>query len=62
MERYFPQSSWSDSDVLELFTDSAGSAEMGCRAYFSGQWAYLLWPKSREEEDILKDMTFLELY
>ena len=34
---YFPESSWTDSDVLELFTDSAGSAAMGCGAYFSGQ-------------------------
>ena len=57
---YFPQSSWSDSDVLELFTDSAGSADLGCGAYFSGQWAYFPWPKSWEEEGILKDMTFLE--
>ena len=57
---YFPQSSWSDSNVLELFTDSAGSADLGCGVYFAGQWAYYPWPKSWEEDGILTDMTFLE--
>lgn len=43
---YFPESSWTDSDVLELFTDSAGSAAMGCGAYFSGQWVHFSWPQT----------------
>jgi anaerobic ribonucleoside-triphosphate reductase len=37
---YFPESSWTDSDVLELFTNSAGSVAMGCGTYYSGQWVY----------------------
>ena len=37
---YFPQSSSSGSDVLELFTDSAGSADLGSEVYFACQWAY----------------------
>jgi hypothetical protein len=43
---YFPKSSWTDSDVLELFTNSAGSVAMGCGAYFSGQWVHFSWPET----------------
>jgi hypothetical protein len=57
---YFPESSWTDSDVLELFTDSAGSAAMGCGAYFSGQCVHFSWPETWIVSDILKDITFLE--
>ena len=57
---YFPESSWTDNDMLEFFTDSAGSADLGCGAYFSGQWVYLSWPKFWVEAGILTDITFLE--
>ena len=43
---YFPECSWTDSDVLELFTNSAGSVAMGCGAYFSGQWVHFSWPET----------------
>ena len=57
--RYFPESSWLDSSVLELYTDSAGSS--GCGAYFQGQWAYFEWPLHWRNSAISKDITFLEL-
>lgn len=37
---YFPSREWISSDVLELFTDSTGNAELGCGAYFQGRWAF----------------------
>ena len=49
---YFPESSWTDSDVLELFTNSAGSVAMGCGAYFSGQLVHFSWPETWIESDI----------
>ena len=30
---YFPESEWSDNEILELYTDSAGSETMGIRAF-----------------------------
>ena len=57
---YFPESSGTDSDVLELFTDSAGSAAMGCGAYFSGQRIHFSWPETLIESYILKNIAFLE--
>ncbi|XP_061175557.1 uncharacterized protein LOC133184484 [Saccostrea echinata] len=41
---YFPDKEWISSDVLKLYTDSAGSAELGCGAYFQGKWVFFQWP------------------
>ena len=57
---YFPESEWTANDVIELFTDSAGSIGMGCGAYFSGEWVYLQWPSFWAESGAMKDITFLE--
>lgn len=58
---YFPSREWISSDVLELFTDSTGNAELGCGAYFQGRWAFFEWPPKWHSSDIIRDMTFLEL-
>jgi hypothetical protein len=58
---FFPEESWLDSDVLQFYTDSAGSNSLGCGAYFQGRWFFLPWPKWWENQEIMKDMTFLEL-
>lgn len=57
---YFPESDWTSNDVIELFTDAAGSIGMGCGAYFSSEWVYLHWPNSWAESGAMKDITFLE--
>ncbi|XP_033733376.1 uncharacterized protein LOC117322521 isoform X1 [Pecten maximus] len=57
---FFPDSAWSDSDVLQLFTDSAGNAELGCGAYFHGEWAYFQWPRDWASTEKMRDITFLE--
>ena len=33
---YFPDSEWQDLNTLYFFTDSAGSHDLGCGAYFHG--------------------------
>ncbi|KAJ8303595.1 hypothetical protein KUTeg_019991 [Tegillarca granosa] len=58
---YFPEKDWTSSDVVELFTDSAGSVNMGCGAYFAGRWAFFPWPQQWENLDLFRDITFLEL-
>lgn len=39
-QAYFPDTTWTDNNVIQLFTDSAGSADLGCGAFFSGQWLF----------------------
>lgn len=58
---YFPESCWTDNDVIQLFTDSAGGDGKGCGAYFSGKWSFFEWPSTWSELGILRDITFLEL-
>ncbi|XP_062578413.1 uncharacterized protein LOC134240321 isoform X1 [Saccostrea cucullata] len=58
---YFPESEWTNSNVLEFFTDSAGANKLGCGAYFKGSWTFLAWPGEWKDQDIMRDITFLEL-
>lgn len=58
---YFPERNWSFSDTIELFTDAAGSADLGCGAYFSGRWVFWSWLPEWKDSGILKDVTFLEM-
>ncbi|KAK6170386.1 hypothetical protein SNE40_018795 [Patella caerulea] len=58
---YFPELIWSSSEVLQLFTDSAGRYDLGCGAYLSGQWTYFQWPLCWKNSAIISDVTFLEL-
>ena len=41
---YFSEAEWSSNLVLDLFTDSAGAGNLGCGAYFQGEWCYFPWP------------------
>ena len=58
---YMLDSVWTLSNQLQLQTDSAGGASLGCGAYFKGNWVFLRWPESWQGSDILRDITFLEL-
>ena len=51
---------WSNSDTLKLYSDSAGSADLGCGVYFNGKWAYFPWPRDWHSK-VLLDITFLEM-
>lgn len=52
---------WLNDFDLELFTDSAGNASLGCGAVFGTHWVYLAWPDQWKGSDIFSDITFLEL-
>ena len=58
---YMLDSEWTPANELQLQTDSAGGATLGCGAYFRGDWVFLRRPESWKGSDILKDITFLEL-
>ena len=57
-----PEQYWVTNDALELFTDSAGGEDMGFGIYFKGHWAHGDWPDSWKQSDILRNITFLELF
>lgn len=46
---------------LQLYTDSAGNANLGCGAILGKQWLVLAWPMEWKGCDIMRDITFLEL-
>lgn len=52
---------WYENENLQLFTDSAGSAELGCGCFFNGKWAFFQWPKHWIKDNVMKDITFLEM-
>lgn len=58
---YIPEGAWYDSDTLQLFTDSAGSRDLGCGCFFQQEWAYFQWPHAWGNGEVLKDITFLEM-
>lgn len=57
----YKQVDWANDFQLELFTDSAGSENLGCGAIFGTHWAFLTWPESWKGACIFRDITFLEL-
>ena len=57
---YMLDSDWTSSQ-LQLLTDSAGGSCLGCGAYFQGDWAFLRWPESWNDSNILRDISFLDL-
>jgi hypothetical protein len=59
--RKFGKNVWLSNEQLNLYTDSSGSANLGCGVYFCGRWAYFPWPFEWHFCDIMLDMTFLEL-
>ena len=42
---YFLEEEWHSDQTLNLFTDSSGSVELGCGAYFNREWCFFGWPK-----------------
>jgi hypothetical protein len=49
---------------MELLTDSAGNVHFcksGFRAYFAGHWMQFKWPESWAGDEIMRDITLLEL-
>ncbi len=55
---FFPESVWTSSDVLQLYTDSCKVAGSG--AYFRGEWIYFGWPTDWLSSQIMGNITFLE--
>ena len=52
---------WITSDKLSLHTDSSGSSNLGCAAYFGGQWVQIRWPLSWGNNGFMSELSFLEL-
>jgi hypothetical protein len=46
---------------MELFTDRAGNVNLDCGAYFAGHWIQFKWPESWAGDEIMRDITLLEL-
>ena len=60
-ECYILEQLWLTNEAVELFTDSAGNVNLGCGAYFAGHWIQFKWPESWAGDEIMKDITLLEL-
>ena len=58
---YITGTDWISNDCLQLFSDSAGNADLGCAAFLAGKWVQYRWPKHWGNQPIMKDITFLEL-
>ena len=56
-----PDRYWLTNIDLDLFTDSAGSSDLGFGIYFQGHWCHGSWPKEWDQS-ILRNMAFLELF
>lgn len=57
-----PDKFWVTNDTLQLFTDSAGGSDKGFGIFFKGHWAHGQWPGIWKDRDILRNITFLELF
>lgn len=53
---------WTTNDEIQLFSDSAGGEGRGFGIYFQGHWAYGSWPIAWHQQQVTKDITFLELF
>jgi hypothetical protein len=60
-ECYIPEKLWLTNEAMELFTDSAVNVNLGCGAYFAGHWIQFKWPESWAGDEIIRDITLLEL-
>ena len=59
---FFPEQEWGDSSsVLEIITDSAGANYLGCGGLFSGALGFSTIPMHWNAQEIMKNITFLEL-
>lgn len=53
---------WVSNEDVQLFTDSAGGSELGFGAYFAGKWTCAHWPQSWIEQELVRDITVLEMF
>ena len=53
---------WVSNTDVQLFSDSAGGAELGFGIYFQRNWSYGAWPQQWFEKGWTKDITFLEIF
>ena len=58
---YITENDWISNECFQLFSDSAGNADLGCAAFLAGKWVQYQWPKHWENQPIMRDITFLEL-
>lgn len=58
---YFPERLWVSNSSIQLFTDAAGNADLGCAAYFHPLWIFYPWPQNWNGHSILRETTLLEL-
>lgn len=58
---YFPDRFWISNVSLKLFTDSSGSPDLGCGAFFNNHWCQLAWPSSIANSPLIRNLAFLEL-
>ena len=57
----FPELDWNTNETLNLYTDSAGSPDLGCATVFGVNWVYFPWPKCLRGTTFFDDITVLEL-
>lgn len=57
----FDRKVWLTNEQLDLFTDSAGKPDCGAAVFYAGHWAFFPWPESWRSDDLMRDITFLEL-
>ena len=60
-ECYLSDTYWLTSDTLNLYTDSAGNASLGCGAYLDVNWDQMRWSDSWLNQEFMSDLSFLEL-
>ena len=53
---------WSSNETIEFYADSAGGSNRGFGIYFQGKWARACWPKDWIDNQLLADITFLEMF
>jgi hypothetical protein len=56
----FTEKNWADNCHLELYTDASGNKNLGCGAYFQGNWVAFKWPGGWDDSTF-KNVTYLEL-
>ena len=58
---YIPEDRWFSNDELHLFSDSAGSKELGAGCLFNKDWCFFPWPRLCANYNVFNDLTFLEM-
>jgi hypothetical protein len=61
-ECYIPEKKlWLTNEAMKLLTDSAVNLNLGCGAYFAGHLIQFKWPESWAGDEIMRDISLLEL-